>query len=213
MRIGFFHQDEIEEIRDPTRDSLEKKLKYIEQKIEDQGREHSLNTFVLVFYSGEAHLNEDRKIQIRLVKEAGEPDIINYNLEERMLSVNQGRFIYTMAIFDSPRKLVNRRKKKPAAIAEFKPTPTAPQKEEEKQEDVITNSIMVYACAVDETEKRDLAFDLPAHWQARQVTRARHPNIIVFKDDIKDFPDIALLSETKVTLKCDLGKFTVTKFK
>jgi len=54
MRIGFFHEDQIEEVRDPTRDSLEKKLKSIEQAIEAQGHEHTLNTFLLVFYSGPA---------------------------------------------------------------------------------------------------------------------------------------------------------------
>lgn len=80
-----------------------------------------------------------------------------------------------------------------------------------KDGEVNSNTLLVYACAVEEAERRDLAFDLPQHWQARQMTRAKHPNEIIFKDDILSFPDVALLSETKVKLKCDMEAYCIIR--
>ena len=42
-----------------------------------------------------------------------------------------------------------------------KPTAIRDANEESKDGDVSSNSLMVYACGIDEVERRDLAFDLP----------------------------------------------------
>lgn len=66
--------------------------------------------------------------------------------------------------------------------------------------------IAIYACAPDESEKRDLAIDVTAHWMARKNTRGGMPSKVVFKDDIQNFPDVLILSQTQVSLPCELGK-------
>jgi len=88
-----------------------------------------------------------------------------YKLEERLMRINEGRFVYTMAIFDCPRKIVSHRKRQQPVAA--KPAVANLQEEQKEQREISANMIMVYACAIDEAEQRDLAFDLPAHWQAK----------------------------------------------
>ena len=69
LMIGLLQKDQIEELRDPTLEALEKKLKWIEKKIDDAGRQHNLNTFFMLYFVGVGALNEERQLEIRLLKE------------------------------------------------------------------------------------------------------------------------------------------------
>jgi hypothetical protein len=54
LKLGLFQKDEIETLFEPTKLTLENKIKQIEQQIEANGRAHSTNTFLLVYYFGPA---------------------------------------------------------------------------------------------------------------------------------------------------------------
>ena len=56
LDLGLFQKDQIEELHAPTKESLERKLKKIESKIQQTGKEHNLNTFFMLYYHGPAEL-------------------------------------------------------------------------------------------------------------------------------------------------------------
>ncbi len=61
----------------------------------------------LAFYSGDAKIHDQRKLSI-LLKESKAPSSkrIRYNLEDRLMSLNQGKFVYNVLAFDCPRPIV-----------------------------------------------------------------------------------------------------------
>ena len=78
--IGLFEQEQIEELHNPTKESLDNKIKFIEGKIYQYAKTHTLNTFVMVFYSGDAKVYDDRRIVIHIPEEKGSSKIVRYKL-------------------------------------------------------------------------------------------------------------------------------------
>lgn len=54
LRLGLFATYQIDEIHDPSKESLEKRIKKLEETIESAGREHHVNTFLMIYYFGPA---------------------------------------------------------------------------------------------------------------------------------------------------------------
>lgn len=69
----------------------------------------------MVYFFGPAELI-DRKIQIKVPDENRSTNIVRYKLEERTMSFNNSRFIYTVSVFDCPRPIVELKKRKPAPV-------------------------------------------------------------------------------------------------
>ena len=60
LRLGMFTTYQIAEIHEPTYEDLEKRIRKLELEIDLQGREHNLNTFVMVYYFGNARMVDRR---------------------------------------------------------------------------------------------------------------------------------------------------------
>ena len=75
LKLGLFHIDEIEMMHEPTKVGLENKLKYLEAQIEEYGKRHSQNTFVTVYYCGQAQMR-DRHLEITLYEEQNSRNLI-----------------------------------------------------------------------------------------------------------------------------------------
>lgn len=101
----------------PTQISLESKIKSIEAEVESYGRSHTVNTFFMAFYSGDARVYDDRKLKIKLREAKSSTKLVQYSIEERLKNVNNGRFTYSVLAFDCPRPmtLITSRKNKKAA--------------------------------------------------------------------------------------------------
>ena len=68
------------EVHEPSRESLEKALGFIEARIQKNGKDHNLNTFFMLYYFGPAE-NIDHNVYIKLPEEARSTNIVRYNLE------------------------------------------------------------------------------------------------------------------------------------
>ena len=68
IKIGLFETDQIYEINEPTKQTLERLITKIEETIEHWGDEHFLNTFVTVYYAGPAFMSDGR-VEITLIEE------------------------------------------------------------------------------------------------------------------------------------------------
>lgn len=96
------------------------------------GRDHLHNTFFMVYYFGPAEMI-DRRMYISMYDEANSQRIVRYNLEDRIMSINQSRYTYTVGVLDCPRPIVHLKKRKLAqAVAPVAPPNQASKKENDE---------------------------------------------------------------------------------
>lgn len=69
----------------------------------------------MVYYFGPAEMI-DRKIHIKVPDVNRSSNIVRYKIEERAMSFNNSRFIYTVSVFDCPRPIVELKQRKPAPV-------------------------------------------------------------------------------------------------
>ena len=148
IKIGLFETFEIEVIYQPTKAGLEAKLQRLEQQIEVAGRDHLHNTFFMVYYFGLAEMIE-RRVVIQLYDEPNSNRIVRYSLEDRIMSINQSRFIYTIGVLDCPRPIVHLQKRKPTPAAVAVPAQKPAGSSQQTNDEQKRNVILIYACAAD----------------------------------------------------------------
>lgn len=126
------------------------------------GREHLHNTFFMVYYFGPAEMR-DRKLCVPMIDEPNNNKLIKYGLEDRIMGINESRYVYTVGVLDCPRQIVEVKPRKPKIET---PQVSLAQKQAPKQQkdEQKRNVVLVYACAPDEIERRELSIDVPNHW-------------------------------------------------
>ncbi len=108
----------------------------------------------LAFYSGDAKIYDQRKLSI-LIKESKSPSSkhLRYNLEDRLMSLNGGQFVYSVLVFDCPRPIVTEKRTNIKAVKSTIALKTNSQGKTGGEEESVAHSvIMIYSCATNETE-------------------------------------------------------------